>query len=84
LINQNNDKKYVMENFNAIEAKVTFVFNTGRDIRAKTILDIEYIYNNQELKSKIIKKWNGNDFYKKGDTIIIYVNPNNENEIKHY
>jgi hypothetical protein len=82
LINQHRNKKYVMENFDATEAKITSVFNTGRGTRAKTILDIEYIYNNQKMESKITRKWNGNDYYKKGDMIIIHINPKDENDIR--
>jgi uncharacterized lipoprotein YehR (DUF1307 family) len=82
LINQYNNRKYVVENFNAIEANITFVFNTGRMAKARTILDIEYMYNNQKVKSKITRQWNGNDYYKKGEKITIYINPDDENDIR--
>jgi hypothetical protein len=81
-INQYNSKEYIFENFNTVEAKITFVFNTGRKTNAKTILDIEYIYNNQNIKSKITRNWKGKNYYKKGDIIIIYINPNDENDIR--
>jgi hypothetical protein len=81
-IRQYHTKKYVMENFNVVEAKITFVFNTGRRTKAKTELDIEYIYNNQTIETEITRQWKGNDYYKKGDTIIIYINPNDENDIR--
>jgi hypothetical protein len=82
LINQHFNKKFARENFDAVEAEITFVFNTGRGTRAKTKLDIEYIYNNQKVKTKITRRYNGNDYYKKGDIIIIYINQNNENDIR--
>jgi hypothetical protein len=43
LANRPFNKEFMGEDFKAVEARIVFVFNTGRGARARTKLDVEYV-----------------------------------------
>jgi hypothetical protein len=61
---------------------ITFVGKTGTGIYTKALLGVEYNYDNRNYSGNITRKYEKEGYYKKGDTIMIYINGNNAAEIK--
>ncbi|MDR2466732.1 MAG: DUF3592 domain-containing protein [Prevotellaceae bacterium] len=79
------EKENAKKKFTAVEATVTYsrVTKSSR-VTQKTILKLEYIYGGREIEKEIkgstLSNF-GHNYYQKGDVIIIYIDPDNENKI---
>jgi hypothetical protein len=82
LINLQNNVKELNRNYIKANGKITFVGKTGTGIYVKALLGVDYNYDNRNYSGNITRKYEKEGYYKKGDTIIIYINKNNGNEIK--
>ncbi|MHC6204119.1 hypothetical protein ACYULU_13120 [Breznakiellaceae bacterium SP9] len=81
IINYQNDLKNIKENYIKTEAEINNVFPSGRGNKMSTILTVKYTIN--ENKTTTIRRSGYKEgVYNIGDKIIIYINPNNYEEIK--
>jgi|GEM_PF-2847566 len=76
------ESDFTQKNWIEVTAKVNRVMRSGIRNKQSTILQIEYIYNNDKQQATIIRNGYIENAYNKGDSIKIFINPNDINEIK--
>jgi hypothetical protein len=80
IIMYKNNQNNLLESYIAVDAKIKFVGRTGKANYVKSLLGVEYIYNDTEYSNNVLRTYSKK--YKTGDVIKIYVNKNNEQDIK--
>ncbi|GHT36200.1 hypothetical protein AGMMS49574_27520 [Bacteroidia bacterium] len=79
------EKANAVKNFTAVEAAVTSARSTKSSrVTKKTTLQLEYTYNGQKVETTVVGSTLGNlgdGVYQKGDSVLIYINPKDENDI---
>jgi len=79
--NHTAQQKELQENYIKTEAEITFVGKTGTGYRTKALLQVTYLYNDQNFSGTIYRTYKQDGYYNKGNKIMINVNPNNPKEI---
>jgi len=86
LANLINEKKkesdFIQKNWIEVTAKINHVTHSGRRNKQTTILQVEYMYNNDKQQTTIRKEGYIENAYKKGDSIKIFVNPKDTKDIR--
>ena len=83
LTNENRkESDFIQKNWIEVTAKVNRVMRSGIRNKQSTILQIEYLYNNDKQRATIIRSGYIENTYNEGDSIKIFINPNDINEIK--
>ena len=81
LVKLNNKEKaeseFIKENYIEVSAMVKQVMRSGTRNKLTTILQVEYIYENEKQNATIRRNGYIENAYNKGDTIRIFINPNN-------
>jgi nitrogen fixation protein FixH len=73
---------YIKENWIEISAIVNRVMRSGTKNKLTTILQIGYIYEEENQQATITRSGYKEGTYNVGDTIKIFINPNDKKEIK--
>jgi hypothetical protein len=75
-------QKDLMENYNQINAEITFVGRTGNREKTRALLQVVYNYNGSDFSGSVTRAYRGENYYKIGDYIAIRLNPNNPEDIQ--
>jgi L-asparagine transporter-like permease len=70
------------ENYIKTEAEITHVFPSGRGYRISTLLTVKYTFDGIRKTATIRRSGYKEGAYSKGGTTTIYINPNNNEDIK--
>jgi len=81
--NDQAEQTRLRENYMKIEAEITFAGKRGTAYRTKALLFVTYSYADKNYTATITRPYRKEEYYKKGDKITIYINPNNPEEIKY-
>jgi len=83
LTNENRkESDFIQKNWIEVTAKINRVMRSGIRNKQSTILYIEYMYNDEKKQATIIRSGYIENTYNKGDSIKIFINPDDINEIK--
>jgi amino acid permease len=77
-----NSKNDLLENYIQVNGIINNVLSSGNGIYTSTLLTVKYNYNGLEKTAAITRGGYEENYYKKGDTIIININKNDNNIIK--
>jgi hypothetical protein len=81
-VNQINNTKYVQENFTKVEAEITAVYQSGRGIRQRTIIQVRFVYNDANGSGTVYRNGYAEGQYHTGDRLTIYINPEDQNDLR--
>ncbi|MDR0541850.1 MAG: hypothetical protein LBH19_06520 [Dysgonamonadaceae bacterium] len=77
-----NSQKDIDENYIKTDAKIIFVAKSGNGIYTRTLITVQYNYENKIYNGTIRRVYKNDGYYKIGDEIAINVNKNNPKDIK--
>ena len=76
IVKNRNDQKDLQENYIQINGTVNDIYRSGNGIYTSTLLTVEYNYNGVETIATIRRGGYKENYYRKGDMIILNVNKN--------
>ena len=82
IINQNIDQKDILDNYDKVEAEITTVLRSGQGAKMTTLITVKYEHKNTPYSNNLRRTGYKEGLYNKGDKITIYINPNDDNDIK--
>lgn len=77
-----NERKHIQENYIEVQAKVNRVMRSGNRNKQATLLQIEFMCENEKQNATIRRNGYKENRYNAGDSITIYINPENKSDIK--
>lgn len=79
---ENHAKTEIQDNYIQIEAEIKRVSVSGVRTKRSTILYVDYTYKGESSSATIRRSGYEEGRYNKGDTTVIYIDPNNSNNIR--
>jgi hypothetical protein len=77
---EKSESDYIKENWMEVSATVIRVMRSGTRNKQATILQIEYIYEDEKKRATITRSGYKENTYNAGDTIKIFIDPNDGKE----
>ena len=81
VINRNNQKD-LQDNYIQINGTINDIYRSGNGIYTSTLLAVKYNYNGVETIATIRRGGYKENYYRKGDMVIININKNDHNIVK--
>jgi hypothetical protein len=75
-------KTVYMEQYEKTTGIVNSVYASGRSYKRSTLINVSYTYSERQRRANLRREGYKEGTFNKGDTIIIYVNRDNPDEIK--
>jgi hypothetical protein len=75
-------KSVDMEQYDKTTGVVNSVYASGRSYKRSTLMNVSYTYNDRQRRANLRREGYKEGTFNKGDTITIYVNRENPDEIK--
>jgi outer membrane lipoprotein-sorting protein len=79
---KNRNEAAETQKYDRVTATVNRIYESGRGYRRSTLINVSYTYNNVQRKTTIRRNGYREGVYNAGDTLVIYINPDNPEEIK--
>jgi len=70
------------EYYHEVKAVINSVYQSGRNYKQTTLLNVSYTHAGQQKRIILRREGYKEGVYKKGDTITVYINPGNPQELK--
>jgi len=70
------------DNYHKVTAIINRVHASGINYKRSTLIQVSYVYKDEEQKATIRRNGFKKGLYKEGDSIVIYINPDNPDEVK--
>ena len=68
--------------YDKVKAIVNSVYASGRNYKRSTLINVSYTYDNRQRRANLRREGYKEGVFNKGDTITIFVNRSNPDEIK--